>query len=139
MASGYRQIDHTGDIGIWVTASDMRELFAMAARAMFEIVADLSVVRPKEKWPVAIEAEDTDALLVRWLSELNFMHITQEKLFCRFNIRELTGTRVVAEVFGETIDPDRHTIYTEIKAVTFHGLHIRETAEGVEAQIIFDM
>ena len=139
MASGYRQIDHTGDIGIVVTASDMRELFAMAARAMFEIIADLSAVQPKEKRRVAIEAEDTDALLVRWLSELNFMHITQDKLFCRFAIRELTETRVEAEVFGETIDPDRHTIYTEIKAVTFHGLHIRETAEGVEAQIIFDM
>ncbi len=139
MASGYRQIDHTGDIGIIVTAADRRELFALSARAMFEIIADLSLVQERSQWPVTVEADDTEALLVRWLSELNFIHITQERLFCRFEIHQLTDTRLEAWVYGEPIDPNRHIIFTEIKAVTFHKLHIRETAEGLEAQIIFDM
>jgi SHS2 domain-containing protein len=46
---------------------------------------------------------------------------------------------VFAEVSGETINPDRHTIFTEIKAVTFHGLRLEKSDNGWEAQIILDL
>ena len=40
---------------------------------------------------------------------------------------------------GNPTPPPRHTVYTEIKAVTFHGMDIRETDDGWAVQVIFDM
>ncbi len=139
MAKGYRFIDHTGDIGIIVHADELSGLFEQAARAMFEIIAELEHVHPKQASQLDIDASDLQALMVRWLSELNYRHITEEKLFCRFQIQEISPNHLHAQIFGESIDPHKHKIYTEIKAVTFHGLQIRQTADGFEAQIIFDV
>jgi SHS2 domain-containing protein len=36
-------------------------------------------------------------------------------------------------------DPARHTIFTEIKAVTFHDLQLKRDDRGWKAQIIFDL
>jgi SHS2 domain-containing protein len=132
-------IDHTADAGIAVTAPDLPTLFARAAWGMCNVLTDVSAVRPVETARVQVEATDTPALLVRWLSELNFQHITRHRLFRRFDVRELSGTRLVADVAGEAIDPARHTIYTEIKAITFHGLRIERAGAGWRAQIIFDL
>jgi SHS2 domain-containing protein len=46
---------------------------------------------------------------------------------------------VTAIAHGEKIDPGRHEIKTEIKAVTYHGLYLRQTERGWEAQVIFDV
>lgn len=132
-------LDHTGDTGVIITAPDLRALFARAAWSMFAVITDPDHVRHREKVQVEVDASDRAALLVRWLSELNFRHITQHKLFSQFQLIELSDSRLTAEVYGEPIDPDRHTVYTEIKAVTFHQLEIEETATGWRTKIIFDL
>jgi SHS2 domain-containing protein len=133
------QIDHTADSGIIVWADTIQELFGRAAWGMFAVITSVNDVRPIEMMQVTVEASDHQALLVRWLSELNFRHITQHRVFCRFEILELSEMMIKADVYGEPIDVGRHTIYTEIKAVTFHGLQIEKMAERWKAQIIFDL
>lgn len=132
-------IDHTADVGLVITAPDLPTLFARAAWGMFAIITDLPAVRAEERLSVTVEAEDRAALLVRWLSELNFLHVTRHRLLSRFEISEWSDTRLAAEVAGEPIDRSRHVIHTEIKAVTFHGLSLESTAGGWRAQIIFDL
>lgn len=44
-----------------------------------------------------------------------------------------------AIISGEPYDPARHTIKTEIKAVTFHNLSIKKTKEGYTAEVLFDV
>ena len=132
-------LDHTADAGIGVTANSLAELLARAAWGMFSVIADVRAVQPRETQPVIVEAADTQALMVRWLSELNFRHITEHRLFCNFEVTHCTGNRLEAAVFGENIDPARHTVFTEIKAVTFHGLRVEQTDGGWKAEIIFDL
>ena len=134
-----REIDHTGDIGIAVRAGTLSELFERAAWGMFGVLTDMDTVRDREARAVTVEADDRASLMVRWLSELNFLHATQHVLFSRFAIEEMTDTRLAATAWGEAIDPDRHTVYTEIKAITYHQLEIEETDDGWHVQIIFDM
>ena len=134
-----REIDHTGDIGIEVRAGTLSELFERAAWGMFGVLTDMDTVRDREARAVTVEADDRASLMVRWLSELNFLHATQHVLFSRFAIEEMTDTRLAATAWGEAIDPDRHTVYTEIKAITYHQLEIEETDDGWHVQIIFDM
>jgi SHS2 domain-containing protein len=102
-------VDHTADRGIIVQAADLEELFARAAWGMFSIVTDLKTVKPAQSEKMVVTAPDREALLVRWLSELNFRHVTRHRLFCRFQIMLLSERELVAEVGGENIEPERHT------------------------------
>jgi SHS2 domain-containing protein len=79
------------------------------------------------------------ALLVRWLSELNYRHITEHRIFSKFEVVTLSEQHLEADVRGEIFDPARHTIFTEIKAVTFHDLQVERDERGWKAQIIFDL
>ena len=132
-------LDHTADTGIIVQAADLRELFARAAWGMFSVLTDPDRVVPEWTESVCVEATDVEALMVGWLSELNFRHVTRHVVCGQFEVLELEPRRLVARVGGERIDERRHTIYTEIKAVTFHGLDIRAINGGYRAQIIFDL
>jgi SHS2 domain-containing protein len=42
-------------------------------------------------------------------------------------------------VRGEPLDRDRHEADMEVKAVTWHGYRVQKTANGFEAEIIFDI
>jgi protein archease len=132
-------VDHTGDAGISVNAADRRELFARAAWGMFSLITNMEAIRLAEMSRVQIAAGDFPALLVKWLSELNYRHATEHRLFGQFEVLEIDDASLLAEVRGERFDPTRHEIFTEIKAVTFHGLRLERDDNGWKAQIIFDL
>jgi len=137
------EIDHTGDVGIRVRADTLPQLFERAATGTFHVLTDLSAVRPDEATSLTVRGRDREALLLRWLSEFNYRHTVDRRLYTDFAVSSVTkaGDEWVldATVRGEPIDPDRHVVHTEIKAVTFHGLEIRRTDEGWVVQVIFDM
>jgi SHS2 domain-containing protein len=132
-------LEHTADAGILVQAADLKELFARAAWGMFSLVTDVAAIRLVERSRIRIEARDRLALMVNWLSELNYRHITEDRLFGRFVIVEISEKWLSAEVHGERFDSSRHTVFTEIKAVTFHDLRLQRDDQGWKAQIIFDL
>jgi len=133
------RVDHTADEGIIVRAESIRELLARAAWGMFSILTEMDLVRPLEETAVEIKAWDREELMVRWLSQLNFLHCTRHVVFCRFDVQEPDARHVAASVWGEPIDPARHVIHTEIKAVTFHGLEVVRDGPGWRARVLFDV
>ena len=132
-------LDHTADELMAVEAPDLPTLFSRAAWGMFSLLTDLDQVRPLEAVTVSVEADDTPALMVRWLSELNFLHTCRLMVFSEFTVLEASAQRVVAEVRGEPIARARHPIHTEIKAVTFHGLRVKKQDGAWKAHVLFDM
>jgi SHS2 domain-containing protein len=143
MPDWLQEIDHTGDIGIRVTAPSLTQLFERAALGTFRVLTDLTAVQASEETHVAVDGHDLEALMVRWLSELNYRHTVDGVLFGTFSVESIQetdeGLTLTATASGEPIDPARHTVYTEIKAITFHGMNIRETDDGWTVQVIFDM
>ncbi len=139
MKSSFEPIDHTADVGYRLFASSLLELFAVAGRALFDAITELDSIQPQFERKIEAEAGDVEALLVAWLSELNYLCITELELYREFIIEEISTTAVRATVRGEKIDPARHVIQTEIKAVTYHELYVRQTESGWEAQVIFDV
>jgi SHS2 domain-containing protein len=137
--SSFEPIDHTADVGYRLAAPTLPELFAVAGRALFDAITELDSIRPQLERKIEVEAGDVEALLVAWLSELNFRCVTELELFCEFVIDAISPTSARATVRGEKIDPARHVIQTEIKAVTYHELFVREVEGGWEAQVIFDV
>lgn len=135
----FEPIDHTADVGYRLFAPSLPDLFAIGGRALFDAITELDTVRARVQKSLSVHAADREALLVAWLSELNFLCLTEFLLFARFDIQSLTETHVAAIAHGEKIDPRRHEIKTEVKAVTYHGLYVRATEQGWEAQVIFDV
>lgn len=132
-------MEHTADQGVVVLAASEEELFARAAWGMFSLIADMDTVAPRERVSVEVSATDREALLVRWLSELNFLHQTRHKLFSVFLVRLGSGCALRAEVRGESVDPQRHELAGELKAVTFHGLKVEQRGGRWEARVLFDV
>ena len=136
----YRLIDHTGDIAMLVRAATLPALYGAAARALFDVILDVRTVEPRERLDVGVDgAVDAEDLLVRFLSELLFLHDSRGWLFRGAEILELGSDRLRASAIGEPFDPARHAIQREVKAVTYHHLLLSEDAEGWSARLVLDL
>ena len=136
---GFRILDHTADIGLEVHGNDLAELFANAARGMFQIIVSPKNVNPTHELPVNVTAENLENLLVNWLSELLYLFSAKAMLVARCEIAEIDRHHISAKCFGEPIDPSRHELCAEIKAVTYHELKVEKLADGFRARVLFDI
>ncbi len=134
-----RELDHTADIGIAVQADDLKTLFERAAHGMLSLLTDIESVEAKITRDVRASGGDLQELMRNWLSEVNFLHIQEHLVFRTFEITSFTEQELAATIAGESIDRERHDIFTEIKAVTYHGLSIEKENGLWHAEIIFDM
>ncbi|MBZ5640470.1 MAG: archease [Acidobacteriia bacterium] len=136
----YRLIDHTGDLAMLVRAATLGELYDAAARALFDVILDVRTVEPRERLEVGVEgAADAEDLLVRFLSELLFLHDSRGWLFRGAEVHDLSTDRLRATAIGEPFDPARHAIVREVKAVTYHHLLLSEDADGWSARLVLDL
>jgi len=139
MKKKYKFINHTADVGIKVWGESLESLFENAAYSMFDILTELDKVKAKESLRVEIEGKRTDELLVDWLRNLLYKFNGEGYLLREFNIEEISKKGLKAKVRGEKLNLSRHTLKIEIKAVTYHGLEVKKTGQGWEAQVIFDI
>ncbi|MFA4909464.1 MAG: archease [Desulfobacteria bacterium] len=135
----YEFIDHTADMGVEVYGRDLRELFQNAGEALFEIICDVSEVTESIEKRVAVDGEDLEQLMVVWLGELLYLHDVERLLFKRFEVEEVGERKLVATVYGEELKEGYHTIKTEIKAVTYHQIQVRQEDGRWIARVIFDL
>jgi len=135
----YETFEHTADVGIRVRAAGLAEVFAEAARAMFSlVVVNLDDVRASQSAAISLEAEEPDALLRLWLAELLYTFCVRRLVFARFEVAVRPGG-LTATAWGEPIDPARHHLDVEIKAITWHGLKLEHHADGWLAEVIVDI
>lgn len=131
----FRYLDHPSDVGIYAFGKTKKELFENAAFGMFSLMADLDQVENKLSFKVTVTGDDLESLLVNWLNELIFHGDSKKILLRTFKVEKITATRLEAEVSGEKIDLNRHSIYRPIKAATYNQLQIRPD----RTKIIFDV
>jgi len=133
--------DHTADIGIRVKTETLEELFREAARALFSlIVTNLDDVQPRERTSFRLELRDQeyDYLLFDWLNELLFIFETRRMLPARFDV-SISSSGLEATAIGEPVDPARHWLDHEVKAITYHGLKVTYENGQWLAEVIVDI
>jgi len=135
----YETFDHTADLGLRIRASNLPTLLAEAGRALFSvIVAGLETVAPNEIVAIRVEGEVSELLLFDWLSELLYLYETRRILFTRFDVA-VTPEGVTAQAYGEPLDPARHMLDHEVKAITYHQLKLEQQPDGWLAEVIIDI
>lgn len=148
----FRFLDHTADVAVEVTADSLAGLYAEAARAFTDTVTPLAGVAEGRTLEVTLDLPaDADLasddashhcaredLMVAWLEELLYRFEVEGFLPARADV-ELAGDALHATLRGETYAPDRHPVKVLVKAVTYHALAVRPTADGWTARVIFDI
>jgi len=135
----YHLIDHTADFGIHVSGTNSKDLFANAAQALFDVITDIDSLTGQDSCHLEVSGEDWSDLMVNWLREILYLWNGKERLVKSVNITALSANKLSAKVVFDPYDPDRHTVITEIKAVTYHQIQVKRTPSGWSARIIFDI
>ena len=147
MARDFIQIPHTADIKVRVFGTTKQNLFANALEAMFQVVHPLVTgahIKDDRVVPsslpiqrtIEINSIDDENLLVDFLSEALCLSDTHNEAYFKVDIHLLTSTQLHATLHGAPITGFEST---EIKAVTYNELHIEQTPEGWQTDIVFDI
>ena len=137
--AGFELTEHTADVGIHAWGPSESVVFEQAALGLFSLLCDPATVEPREAIDLEAEAPTHDLLLVAWLNELLYRFEADGLVFHSFTIDVLGAREVSATAHGERIDPARHAVRAGVKAVTYHGLALRETGDGWEGKVILDV
>jgi SHS2 domain-containing protein len=135
----YEVFEHTADLGLRVRAADLDSLFAEAGQGLFSVIVEnLADVRQDREVTFQLAERDPVYLLFDWLNELLYTFESQHLLLSQFAVG-VTATGLRATARGEPVDPDRHRLDHEVKAITYHGLKLEQTPDGWLAEVIVDI
>jgi SHS2 domain-containing protein len=146
----FEHFEHTADLGLRIRAATLEALLTDAGHGLLAmLVANPDAVRPVQTRTITLAAKEPAYLLFDWLSELLYAFESDKLLLAEFDI-ELrsnatlqssfpTELSLVAICRGEPMDPSRHEMDHEVKAITYHHLRVEQAADGWQAEVIVDI
>ena len=119
---------HTAEVRLRIRAPDFPALAAL------ELGGDVPGATGEAR-QIVLRAADQGALLVDWLNELIYLAETERWVAAEFAPEEGGALELRMRVRGASVEiaPSR------VKAATHHGLEVRTTPGGVEAEVVFDV
>lgn len=143
----YEILEHTADIGLKIYGRTLPELFVHSALGLVALAIEAPNAAPGiaqdatsgERVPLSAHGNDLEDLLVNWLSEVLYYMDAEGWLFYDFRILRCEDTNIEGEGWGHRSPIAGRSRAVAVKAVTYHQISVRETAEGWEAVVYFDI
>lgn len=135
----YELMDHTADFGIHVFGDNAKNLFQNAAMAMMDQLVETVSLLAREERRITIQGNDWPDLMVNWLREILYLCVGEETFAQSIQIESIEEKCLTAHLWIDPFSAERHTLKSEIKAVTYHQVQVFETVNRWEAKIIFDI
>lgn len=140
---GFRFLPHsvTSDVAFEAFGKTEAELFANSAEALFSVMCGVKNVETKKEKNVSLEAETLEDLLFNFLNELIFLKDRDSMVFSKFDIKIRLNDiyHLSAMVGGEKIDPEKHKLGVDVKAVTKHNFSIKKEDNMYKATVVLDI
>ncbi len=138
---GYKFFDHTADVLFEAKGKSLDELFEAAGLATEETQVDLKGIKTKVKKEIVLEKDNIEMLFFDFLQELIFLKDAELLLFSKIKVSISEGkpNRLKAVLEGEKIDPKKHELKVDVKAVTLHRFEVKKTKTGWFARVILDI
>lgn len=133
----------TADVAFDAWGADLASLFAAAADALLRTMVERpeTVARSREV-ALSLEGAELDLLLLAFLQEFVFEKDANRLLLHPGDVR-VEGAdgnwRVAATAAGEQIDPGRHPMLVDVKAVTLHRLRVAHEDGAWRATVVLDV
>lgn len=134
----FRLVDHTADLAIEAEAATREGVLEQAALGLTAVLTGKprahESARPEREVSFHVDAPDEAALVVAFLSELLWLHESEDALWLGGGL-SVAGLpdgslRLTARGNVATHDPAVHGHGVEVKAVTYHGLRFGREANG---------
>ena len=141
----YRYLEDiaTADVAFEARGKDLEELFTSAAEATMNVmVADLDTIGVRERLEFVVEHEELDLLLFNFLQELIFLKDARRLLLRVVSVsidNGPAGFRLCARAVGEELDPAKHNLIVDVKAVTLYRFLLQQTEDGWLATVVLDI
>ncbi|UCF96997.1 MAG: archease [Spirochaetaceae bacterium] len=145
----YRDDLTVADIGFEAQGGTPEELFLSAWEATLRVmIENPSAIERAVTRNITLEEPSLDLLLHNFLQELIY-HKDAEALLLRIEQCRIEGigenegvkdpVRLEASAVGEAIDPGRHRLGTDVKAVTFHNFSLTSEHRGWKTTVVLDV
>ncbi|MHA1803758.1 MAG: archease [Promethearchaeota archaeon] len=135
--------DHTADVQVICWAPTLEEVYAQAAYSLMTVITpDLKKISLREEKIINVKAEDKEALLFDFLSELLYIFDVEGLVFSDITIPEIKGNdffELTSVLKGEKFDKRKHEIGTEVKAITYSLMKIEKKDKIWEIRVVFDI
>ena len=92
----------------------------------------------KIKKKIKLKNDDVGKLLFDFVEELIYLKDAKYMLFSKFSIK-IKDDKLEAVVEGEKINPEKHELKVDVKAITLHNYFLKKTKDGWKARIILDI
>ena len=145
----YDYFDVTADIGFYAYGKSIEEAYENAGLAMLNVITDISKVKKEESREFEIVSEDLVSLLYDYLEELLFLQDTEFLFFSDFKVNiekivdnkssNLENYKLTCFACGEEIDWNVHSPKSEVKAITFHKMCVKEDNGVFKLRAILDL
>ncbi len=136
-------LEHMADAYVAAYGKDLAEAFENAALAMFDVMTKVEDIAPKIENYLEVKGKDEYALLYNWLEALLVKFETEEMLYSKFQVQEISrnpeGFVLKARIWGEKYDPQKHVQKVGVKAVTYHRMEIIRKPEKITLKFILDI
>ena len=112
-----------------------------AATALFDVMIENQTGEKsaKQQKKITIKGADVSDLLINFLREILYLFNGEKFMTVRCEIIKFTNKELEARLAGELFNNKKHSIKTEIKAVTYSGLPWKSKIRRRKARVIFDV
>ena len=131
----------TADVAFEAYGKTVEELFVNAALAVSETMVKLDTVNPKIEKKLTFENEKLEQLLFDFLEEIVFIKDADYMLFSEFEVKieKNNKYKLTVTLRGEEINPEKHVLGNDVKAITMHQFKVEQTKDGWKATVIVDV
>lgn len=146
MAGRFRFLEDVAlaDAAFEASGDSPSELFVAAAQAVIETMVDPDTVSPVRQWQVEWTGESPADLLFDWLSQIVYYKDADGAVFrsATARVEPVAGQetwRLRGTLAGESIDPVRHALRADVKAVTKHLYEVSQDGNHWTARVVLDI
>jgi SHS2 domain-containing protein len=137
--AGFELLEHTADVKLHAWGDTRSALFRAAAEGLYSVIGEINLSERAAPATVTIRAPDVTDLFHDWLAELLFLFATQRVKVSDIEFSTITDTELDATVRKVGVDCAGSRFGGEVKAVTYHGLHVERRGGRHEATVILDL
>ncbi len=130
------------DFAFEVVGDDLADILQGAAVALAAVMLNIDHLRTGQSREFALAEDTKEDLLHSWLDELIYVKEIQGVIFKEFDItvkESPEGFTLQATGWGEEIDPERHELGVDVKAVTYHMFQIWQEGDSYHARVVLDI
>ncbi|MFA6471247.1 MAG: archease [Candidatus Latescibacterota bacterium] len=141
----YRYLDTiaTADAAFEASGETPEELFASCADALMNVmVENPDSIGAVKSLDISLDEESLEMLLFGFLEELVYYKDAEQLLLRVKKITVLPGgdrNILTAVLSGETIDPQKHHLLVDVKAVTLHRFRVTKSSGMWKATVVLDI